>query len=292
MDQRVAAALEYIKRNYHEKIKLEDIAKATHLSPFHFQRLFSQEIGESPDVYLRRIRLEKAGHLLHVNPDKSLTAIALQCGFRSLPAFSRTFKQVYGMSPTQYRNNTDTLPLVDTQKGTTSPKVEIVYFPATWIYYRHTNVYFSQLYGEFEAAKAEAQAEGMMSARERFLGAYVHIPFHVPRTTLNYFAGVEVDIEKVQDKSVVFCIPEGRYAAFETDDSYENLAATMIRFKNEWLDLHPYQIKDIFAMEELLPASQPHAYPKLNRKIYVPIERTSWRQAQSRKICIANRKIC
>ncbi|MBX2877348.1 MAG: AraC family transcriptional regulator [Saprospiraceae bacterium] len=275
MDQRVAAALEYIKRNYHEKIKLEDIAKATHLSPFHFQRLFSQEIGESPDVYLRRIRLEKAGHLLHVNPDKSLTAIALQCGFRSLPAFSRTFKQVYGMSPTQYRNNTDTLPLVDTQKGTTSPKVEIVYFPATWIYYRHTNVYFSQLYGEFEAAKAEAQAEGMMSARERFLGAYVHIPFHVPRTTLNYFAGVEVDIEKVQDKSVVFCIPEGRYAAFETDDSYENLAATMIRFKNEWLDLHPYQIKDIFAMEELLPASQPHAYPKLNRKIYVPIERTS-----------------
>lgn len=275
MDQRVAAALEYIKRYYHQKIKLEDIAKATHLSPFHLQRLFSQELGESPDVYLRRIRLEKAEHLLHVNPDKSLTAIAFQCGFRSLPAFSRTFKHVYGMSPTQYRSSTNTVPPVDTQKGTTSPKVEIVFFPATWIYYRHTSVYFPQLYGEFEAAKATAQAEGVMSARERFLGAYVHIPFHVPRTTLNYFAGVEVDIEKVKDKSAVFCIPAGRYAAFETNDSYENLAATMIRFKVEWLDLNPYQIKDIFAMEELLPASQPHAYPKLNRKIFVPIERTS-----------------
>ena len=275
MDQRVAAALEYIKRNYHQKIKLEDIAKATHLSPFHLQRLFSQELGESPDVYLRRIRLEKAGHLLHVNPDKSLTAIALQCGFRSLPAFSRTFKQVYGVSPSQYRTKPSTLPPIDTQKGTTSPAVEIVFFPATWIYYRHTNVYFPRLYGEFEAAKAAAQAAGVMSKRERFLGAYVHIPFHVPRTTLNYFAGVEVDINKVKDKSVVFCIPEGRYAAFETSDSYENLAATMIRFKEEWLDLHPYQIKDIFAMEELLPASQANAYPKLNRKIYVPIERTS-----------------
>jgi|GEM_PF-1577503 len=275
MDQRVAAALEYIKRYYHKKIKLDDLAKATHLSPFHLQRLFTQEMGESPDVYLRRIRLEKAGHLLHVNPDKPLTNIALQCGFGSLPAFSRAFKHTYGMSPSQYRIEAPIFPVVDLQKQQPSAEVEIVYFPATWIHYRHTSVYLPQLYAEFEAAKASAQAAGIIHSRKRFLGAYVHIPFHVPRTTLNYFAGVEVDINKVKDKTTVFCIPEGRYAAFETADSYDDLAATMIRFKEEWLDHQPYQIKEIFAMEELLPADQRDCYPKLNRRIYVPIERTA-----------------
>lgn len=275
MDHRVASALEYIKRYYDQKIKLEDLAKAAHLSPFHLQRLFTQEIGESPDVYLRRIRLEKAAHLLHVNPDKSLTTIALQCGFRSLPTFSRTFKQAYGMAPSRYRQQVETFPQVDAQKDQPSPRVEIVYFPATWIYYRHTSVYSPQLYGEFEAAKAAAQAQAITATRERFLGAYVHIPFHVPRTALNYFAGIEVDIQKVKDRSTVFCIPEGRYAAFETDDSYEDLTATMVRFKEQWLDQQPYHIKEIFAMEELLPAHQPHRYPKLNRKIYVPIERSA-----------------
>lgn len=274
MDQRVASALEYIKRYYNQKIKLEDLAKAAHLSPFHLQRLFTQALGESPAIYLKRIRLEKAGHLLHVNPDKSLTSIALQCGFKSLPAFSRAFKQVYGMAPSQYRTQASTFPHLEIKQDTGSLRVEIVYFPATWIYYRHTSVYSPQLYGEFEAAKASAQAQAIVHQRARFLGAYVHIPFHVPRTTLNYFAGIEVDVNRVKDRSTVFCIPEGRYAAFETDDSYEALTSTMVGFKEKWLDQQPYQIKEIFAMEELLPAHQPLRYPKLNRKIYIPIERT------------------
>ncbi len=73
-----------------------------HLSEKHFRRLFFDVFGKKPYTFLREYRLNKAEILLQ-NTAKSVSAIALQCGFADVYSFSHCFKVHYGMSPQNYR---------------------------------------------------------------------------------------------------------------------------------------------------------------------------------------------
>ncbi|MGZ8550786.1 MAG: helix-turn-helix domain-containing protein [Chitinophagaceae bacterium] len=77
------------------------IAQIAMLSPSHFTRAFHSVYGESPHQYILRLKLEKAVTLLR-NKKQSLTELAFECGFGDLSTFSKTFKKVYGMSPTTF----------------------------------------------------------------------------------------------------------------------------------------------------------------------------------------------
>src|SRR5690606_7477271 len=61
---RIAEAIEYIKNNFKDQPNLDEIAKQVHLSPFHFQRLFSEWAGTTPKKFLQYISLEHAKKLL------------------------------------------------------------------------------------------------------------------------------------------------------------------------------------------------------------------------------------
>jgi len=62
--QRVAEAIGYIRENFREQPSLDDIAQKVHLSPFHFQRLFTDWAGVSPKKFVQYISLEYAKSLL------------------------------------------------------------------------------------------------------------------------------------------------------------------------------------------------------------------------------------
>ncbi|MFK7800036.1 MAG: helix-turn-helix domain-containing protein [Anaerolineae bacterium] len=87
---------------------LADLAAADGRSPFHLQRIFSAEVGESPLQYSRRVRLQRAAASLLVT-QKSVLDVALDAGFDSHEGFSRAFRTMFSMSPKQFR---------DQQKGT------------------------------------------------------------------------------------------------------------------------------------------------------------------------------
>ena len=61
---RIAEAIEYIKSNFKDQPDLAEVAEYVHLSPFHFQRLFSEWAGTSPKKFLQYISLEHAKQLL------------------------------------------------------------------------------------------------------------------------------------------------------------------------------------------------------------------------------------
>ena len=82
---------------------LADLAAADGRSPYHLQRIFSEEVGESPLQYSRRVRLQRAAAALLVT-SKSVLDIALDAGFESQEGFTRAFKGMFMTSPKKFRD--------------------------------------------------------------------------------------------------------------------------------------------------------------------------------------------
>ena len=82
--------------------KLDDIARAFERSPFHFHRVFSKAVGETPRQHVARLRLERAAYRLAITSETVL-AIGLSVGFASHETFARAFRRTFGRSPSQYR---------------------------------------------------------------------------------------------------------------------------------------------------------------------------------------------
>jgi len=99
---RINRAIDVVRRDLGRPLRLETIAAAAGLSPFHFHRIFKAMTGETLQQFVKRQRLERALHHMSHSPQRPLTAIALDCGFASSSDFSRSFKQHYGASPRSF----------------------------------------------------------------------------------------------------------------------------------------------------------------------------------------------
>lgn len=93
----------FIYQHYHEKITLEEIACAGHVSRSKCCRIFKHYLQQTPIDFLNSYRLRVSCQLL-CTTEQSVTEIALACGFNHLSYFSKNFYQVYGCTPREYRN--------------------------------------------------------------------------------------------------------------------------------------------------------------------------------------------
>jgi AraC family transcriptional regulator len=100
--ERINRAIDFIVSNLEQPLTLDTIARVACFSPFHFHRVFKLLTGEPLNQFVRRLRLERALWMLSHKGRKSLTEIALACGFASSSDFSRTFKQRYGGPPSSF----------------------------------------------------------------------------------------------------------------------------------------------------------------------------------------------
>jgi AraC family transcriptional regulator len=96
--------LSYIEANLDKDIYLDDIIELTKLSKFHFIRIFKALTGVTLNEYIRRRKLSKAACEL-VETRKSIIDIAIFYGYGSQEAFTRAFKDMYGLTPKAYRVN-------------------------------------------------------------------------------------------------------------------------------------------------------------------------------------------
>jgi AraC-like DNA-binding protein len=99
---RLAKVLDYISRNYHRKVSLDELASIACLSVSAFHRTFKETTGISPLRFLREQRINEARRLL-ITTDLSLGDIAGKLGFSDPFSFSKCFKKACGQSPREYR---------------------------------------------------------------------------------------------------------------------------------------------------------------------------------------------
>lgn len=100
---RINRVIDHVENHLAEPLALEELARVAAFSPFHFHRLFTAATGETLYQFVLRLRLERAASQLCQQPEKSVTAVALDCGFGGSAAFARAFKAAYGMSATDWR---------------------------------------------------------------------------------------------------------------------------------------------------------------------------------------------
>lgn len=93
----------YINSNYTEDISLEKIAGVAGFSKYHFCRLFKHFTDMSFYDYLNQRRVKEAEKLL-LNPNLSITEVAMRSGFSSISTFNRVFKMFKECTPTEFKN--------------------------------------------------------------------------------------------------------------------------------------------------------------------------------------------
>ncbi|MBB6634924.1 response regulator transcription factor [Cohnella thailandensis] len=92
----------YIRQRFAEELSLEDVANHVHLNPFYFSKVFKQHVGETFIDYLTGVRIDKAKQL--IEEDRlSLKEVCYEVGYKDPNYFSRVFKKVTGVAPSEYR---------------------------------------------------------------------------------------------------------------------------------------------------------------------------------------------
>lgn len=108
-------SLGIIEKWIQEKLTVESLAESSHLSRFHYQRLFREAVGESVMRYVTRRRLSLAAGEL-AGTDLSVLEIALKYGYDSHEGFTRSFRAHMGVTPTEYRKHHAFVAPINVQK--------------------------------------------------------------------------------------------------------------------------------------------------------------------------------
>jgi len=100
---RIAEAIDYIQNNFRSQPDLDEVAEKVHLSPYHFQRMFTEWAGTSPKKFLQYISVEHAKKMLKEN-QASLFDTAIETGLSGTSRLHDLFMKIEGMTPGEYKN--------------------------------------------------------------------------------------------------------------------------------------------------------------------------------------------
>jgi AraC family transcriptional regulator of adaptative response/methylated-DNA-[protein]-cysteine methyltransferase len=106
--QRIAKAIDYLQTNFRQQPDLEEIAEKIHVSPFHFQRMFSEWAGVSPKKFLQYLSIEHAKKVLQ-QKSATLFDAAHETGLSGTGRLHDLFIKIEGMTPGEYKNGGEQL---------------------------------------------------------------------------------------------------------------------------------------------------------------------------------------
>lgn len=103
--------VEYVKNNYEEQITVTHLATIFDISERNMRRLFNKYVGMSPNQFVNKVKIDKAIELLSkCQPNYSIKEVCYLCGFATPQYFSKIFKQVVGITPSDYLTQYPKLP--------------------------------------------------------------------------------------------------------------------------------------------------------------------------------------
>lgn len=307
---RINRALDYIEAHLHEPLTLEEIARSAFFSPFHFHRIFSALMGEPVSQFVQRLRLEKAAFLLRAHPRRSVTRVALDCGYGNHAAFSRAFRSAFGLSPTAWRREcpkeskegtaagktgkaaatpgrhssgegsrpTDTHPRRDPMKQPLEMDVRIEEIPETTLaYVRHVGPYagdselFSRLFGRlFQWA---GPRNLIRFPDTQMLSIYHDDPHVTDPDKLRLSVGITVPADTAVSGDVgKMSIGPGRYAQARFEILPDQYETAWNAVYGAWLPESGFEPADGLSFERYLNNPEEHPEGKHVVEICVPVK--------------------
>lgn len=101
-EQRVKQMLQFIQENYAEPLTVADIARSAAIGESECSRCFRRIIGAAPIQYLKQFRVRKAAEAL-ASSEEAVAEIGARCGFQDASYFAKTFREMEGRTPGEYR---------------------------------------------------------------------------------------------------------------------------------------------------------------------------------------------
>jgi AraC family transcriptional regulator len=287
--QRLLRVLVHVQRHLDDPLDLDVLAGLACFSPFHFHRIFKGMIGESVMEYVRRLRLERAATQLKLG-SRPVTRIALDAGYETHEAFTRSFKALFGLSPSRFRSgkkmrlaaqltkvhyrNEGTLENFRTvSPGGKTMDVQIKKMePKRVAFLRHVGPY-SEVGQTWDRLLMLLGKDGWIGGNSEFIGVCYDDPEVTPQEKIRYDACVTVDdsFEPFDDIGALV-IPGGEYAMMTHFGPYDKLNETYARLLGQWIPRSGRELRSTPCFEAYL--TDPHGTdPNDNlTDVYAPLE--------------------
>ena len=302
---RVNRVLDHIEQHLHQPLSVEELAAVANFSKFHFHRIFRAALGEPLHQFIGRLRVERAAMRLRNEPDRSLTEIAIDCGFNSSATFSRAFRAAFDTTPTQWRSkNCKTLSKIaqtsSQPMGATNwyfdghthqlvwredmnqpasllqKPVEVAELPElTVAYVRHVGPYagdstlFRRLFAQIRNWVA---TQGLLTADTQFLTVSHDDPevTDPEKLRISVCATVPADTQAAGDIGVM-TVPGGKFAVGAFELPPQQIAAAWQEVMGRWLPQSGFQPDNRYCYEVSLNNPAEHPEGKLNFEIRIPV---------------------
>jgi AraC family transcriptional regulator len=299
--QRIRKVLSYIQENLAEELSLEKLSSLACFSPFHFQKIFSMYVGESPKQYIMRLRLERIAHYLKLFADISIAEAAFQCGFASSSTFIRAFKKYFAITPEVFRNlSFDEISKIGTLKpdkgksfnlnpsefwslnltdeevnGLTSTiNIEVKTMRSLKIAFIDSHLGEEDaITNTFKALTRWAEPRDLVTSDTQYVGVFLDMPFFTEFEKCRFRACITLSEGILIPKEIgSFSIPGGKYATFSMKGSVQSVFSNLVAFRHGWLDQSGYQIAEIMGFELYTenPAKKP--YESIQRQVFIPVK--------------------
>jgi len=246
----VQKALWFIESHFADEISLDDIAAVGGVSRFHMSRAFGEATGRSISAYLRGRRLTEAARQLSAGA-ADILPVALEAGYGSHEAFTRAFRDQFGMTPEQVREQAhlDTLQLVEPIRMTKSSDTDI----EAPRYESHKGMLVAGIGKRYRfetIAGIPAQWQEFNQHFGHLAGQVADIAYGVccnfdDAGSFDYVCGAEVrDFSELPDSFARLRIPAARYAVFTHRKHISALPQTIAAIWNEVLPALPVVAAD------------------------------------------------
>jgi len=274
----IASAIEFMETNLQQPITLADVAEATGYSIYHFCRTFNQIVQHTPYNYLIQRRLSASAHTLRTTTRKIID-IALAYQFNNPETYTRAFKRMFNLSPTQWRKQTQ----VDERQGL--PRFTAQYLhhiqqiqKPRWV--EKPAFYIVGLMSRL--ADTETDTNFLWETTQQALGNLTHegwygvqlYPNGWQTTDYFYLAGVGVrDITNLPSAFVIKPLPAMRYTTIHHPGNWETRPLTYRYFYHTWLPKLGRQ--PLFPLELEVYCNRPTENGQNEITLYIPLERGS-----------------
>ena len=228
-------AIDYIEEHVYEKPGIDQIARVAGYSIPHFYRVFGAIVGCSVSEYLRRRKLSRAAYDVAATK-RSITEIAFEHGFESHEVFTRTFKSLYGVPPSVFREERiepdlfekPNLLAIEKERRMITMKPKIVCKEEKHLLGIARRMNQSENVKNNLIGKAQEEYRGMIGVIKNRVGAdvfyavYDYNPEDIQKDddeiNYTYWFCVEVDsCDEIPDGMAVKTVPQGKYAVFVFD---------------------------------------------------------------------------